>query len=79
MSEAEREPTFRDLLGVLLLPALVVGIGGLTSTASDNPNQVDTLIGMIIGFVLWLLLVIVMAPGPKRPRPDPHPKPEDVP
>lgn len=79
MSEAEREPTFRDLLSLLLFPTLIVVGGGLGSKVSADPAQVDTLVGMIVGGVLWLLLAVAMTPGPKRPKPDPHPKPEDVP
>lgn len=54
-TEKREAPPLVGLLGIVLLPTLVFGWGMFASTLSDDPDQIDTLLGLVFGLALWLV------------------------
>ena len=67
---------FRTLVGAFMLPTLVIGFGAFANTLHPDAEHIGTLVGMIVGFVLWCVFVWKTTPSP--PKRDPHPKPDEV-
>lgn len=64
-------------IALILFPTLVIGGGILLDAIVDDAAHIGTLVGMIVGLVLWLLVIVVLPvvlakPQPAEPRPRPR-------